>query len=152
MAGTKKTDFCYPLNILFSSNHNIHKSSSGLCFWASDPLVERFLWNLSINGSEAQKQRPCEFLWTLRFDEKIASFLTYVVQCTLCTLWHVVAPLRQLLRCIMDQIRCVGHTGMHLCKRSSDRKYILWGIHIHYMYLLSKNYLITDWLYIYFIS
>ena len=23
------------LNILFSSNHNIHKSSSGLCFWAS---------------------------------------------------------------------------------------------------------------------
>ena len=30
------------LDILFSSNHNIHKSSSGLCFWASDPLIERF--------------------------------------------------------------------------------------------------------------
>ena len=31
-----------PINILFSSNHNIHKSSHGLCFWASDPLIERF--------------------------------------------------------------------------------------------------------------
>ena len=31
------------LDILFSSNHNIHKSSSGHCFWASDPLIERFL-------------------------------------------------------------------------------------------------------------
>ena len=31
------------LDILFSSNHNIHKSSSGLCFWASDLLIERFL-------------------------------------------------------------------------------------------------------------
>ena len=30
------------LNILFSSNHNIHKSSCGLCFWASDPLIDRF--------------------------------------------------------------------------------------------------------------
>ena len=30
------------LDILFSSNHNIHKSSSGHCFWASDPLIDRF--------------------------------------------------------------------------------------------------------------
>ena len=30
------------LNILFSSNHNILKSSLGLCFWASDPLINRF--------------------------------------------------------------------------------------------------------------
>ena len=30
------------VDILFSSNHNMHKSSSGLCFWASDPLIERF--------------------------------------------------------------------------------------------------------------
>ena len=27
------------LDILFSSNHNIHKSSCGLCFWASDALI-----------------------------------------------------------------------------------------------------------------
>ena len=30
------------LDILFSSNHNIHKSSSGHCFWVSDPLIDRF--------------------------------------------------------------------------------------------------------------
>ena len=32
----------YIIDILFASNHNIHKSSCGLCFWASDPLIERF--------------------------------------------------------------------------------------------------------------
>ena len=31
-----------PVDILFPSNHNIHKSSYDLCFWASDPLLERF--------------------------------------------------------------------------------------------------------------
>ena len=30
------------LDIFFSSNHNIHKSLSGLCFWASDSLIEIF--------------------------------------------------------------------------------------------------------------
>ena len=30
------------LDVLFPSNHNIHKSSCGLYFWASDPLIERF--------------------------------------------------------------------------------------------------------------
>ena len=35
--------YTYTIRYIFSSNHNIHKSSSGLCFWASDPLIERFL-------------------------------------------------------------------------------------------------------------
>ena len=30
------------LDILFSSNHNINKSSCGLCFWASDSWINRF--------------------------------------------------------------------------------------------------------------
>ena len=30
------------VDILFPSNHNINKSSYGLCFWAPDPLIERF--------------------------------------------------------------------------------------------------------------
>ena len=30
------------LDLLFSSNHSIHKSSCGLCFWDSDPFIERF--------------------------------------------------------------------------------------------------------------
>ena len=50
------------LDILFSSNHNIHKSSYGLCFWASDPFIDTFYYNLSIKGSEAQNQRPHELL------------------------------------------------------------------------------------------
>ena len=40
------------LDIFFSSNRNIHKSSYGLCFWASDPLIDRFYLDLSIKGSE----------------------------------------------------------------------------------------------------
>ena len=50
------------LDILFPSNHNIHKSLCGLCFWASDPVIDRFFKNISIKGSEAQKQRPHELL------------------------------------------------------------------------------------------
>ena len=32
----------YTLDIPFLSNHNIHKSLISLCFWASDPLIQRF--------------------------------------------------------------------------------------------------------------
>ena len=55
----KKTDNGYFLkqSATFSSNHNVHKSSCDLGFWASDPLIERFQQNLSIKGAEAQKQR-----------------------------------------------------------------------------------------------
>ena len=30
------------LDILFLSNQNIHKSSFGFCFWASEPIIARF--------------------------------------------------------------------------------------------------------------
>ena len=30
------------LDILFSSNRNVHKSLCSLCLWASDPLIDRF--------------------------------------------------------------------------------------------------------------
>ena len=55
----------------FSSNHNLHKCSCGLCFMASDPLIDRFSKTLLIKGFEVQKQRPNELLWMLRFDEKV---------------------------------------------------------------------------------
>ena len=42
-----KTDMC-KLDILFSSNHNIHKSWYGLCLLASDPLIDRFYLRLRI--------------------------------------------------------------------------------------------------------
>ena len=44
-------------------------------FWASDPLIDEFYKNLSIEGSEAQNQRPHELLWMLWFDEKSISNL-----------------------------------------------------------------------------
>ena len=53
------------LDVLFSSNSNIHKSLSGHCFWASDPLIERFKLNPSIKGSETQKQWPDKLLYML---------------------------------------------------------------------------------------
>ena len=37
-----RTQICKNIRYTFSSNHNIHKSSCGLCFWASDPLINRF--------------------------------------------------------------------------------------------------------------
>ena len=62
----------------FSSNHNIHKGLYGLCCWASDPLIETFYKNLSIKGSEAQKQRPDKLLWMLWFDKKSIFNLVYL--------------------------------------------------------------------------
>ena len=50
------------IDIFFSSNHNIHKSSSGLYFWDSDPLINRIYKKLSTKGSEAQRQRSHELL------------------------------------------------------------------------------------------
>ena len=35
------TQYIY-YNILYSSNHNVHKNSYGLYFWASDTLIYRF--------------------------------------------------------------------------------------------------------------
>ena len=42
VSGYKKAIELPILDILFPSNHNIHKSLCGHCFWASDPLIERF--------------------------------------------------------------------------------------------------------------
>ena len=53
------------LDILFPSNHNIHKSLHGLFWGASDPLIERFYKNLSIKGPEAQKQSLHQLLLML---------------------------------------------------------------------------------------
>ena len=38
------------LDILFLSNHNIHKSLCGLCFWASDHLIDRSYWIFQLRG------------------------------------------------------------------------------------------------------
>ena len=66
----------YMLDILFTSNHNVHKSLCGLCFWTSDPSFDGFYQNLSIKGSEAQKQRP-NFYGCCDLTKKI--YLVYVL-------------------------------------------------------------------------
>ena len=43
----------------FSSNRNIHKSSCGLCFWAPDPLINRFYYWL--NGLEPKNKGHTNF-------------------------------------------------------------------------------------------
>ena len=50
----------------FWSNHNIHKSSCCLCFWAPDPLIDRVYKNLW----RYEKQRPHELIGMLWFNKK----------------------------------------------------------------------------------
>ena len=64
------------LDILFSLNCNIHKSSHGLSFWASNPLIDKFYLDLSIKGSDAQKQRPHELYECCDLTEKV--YLRYI--------------------------------------------------------------------------
>ena len=73
MIAMRKLDIHTWIEYTFSSNCNINKGLCGLCFWASDPLIDRFYKNLSIKESEAQKQRWHELLWMLWFDEKSIS-------------------------------------------------------------------------------
>ena len=42
MVNKTTTNLLRYIRYTFLSNHNIHKSSCGLCLWASDPLIERF--------------------------------------------------------------------------------------------------------------
>ena len=71
----KKTDNGYFLkqSATFLSNHNVHKSSCDLGFWASDPLIGIFLKNLLIKGSEAQKQRAKQTLMNIVIWQKCIS-------------------------------------------------------------------------------
>ena len=48
--------------------------------FVSDPLIDKFYKNLSIKGSEAQKQRPYELLWMLWFDRKSISNVLVAIQ------------------------------------------------------------------------
>ena len=48
IAFTHNSLYVFYLDIFFSSNQNIHKSSWGLCFWTSDPLIDRSFMNVVI--------------------------------------------------------------------------------------------------------
>ena len=42
MIAMRKLDIHTWIEYTFSSNCNINKGLCGLCFWASDPLIDRF--------------------------------------------------------------------------------------------------------------
>ena len=64
--GSFKNDNIH-IRYTFSSIYNVHKYSCGLWVCAPDPLINRFYYNLSIKGYEAQKQRPHKLLRTFDF-------------------------------------------------------------------------------------
>ena len=51
----------YILDILFSSNHNIHKSSCDLCFLASDPFIEIFSKKFQLMDLEPKNKGHANF-------------------------------------------------------------------------------------------
>ena len=66
----------------FSSNHNVHKSSCGLYFWAPDLWIYRFAYNLLIKGSKAQKLKTSIWMWG--FDKKVYLLLSTCISMTGC--------------------------------------------------------------------
>ena len=59
------------LDILFSPNHNIHKSLCDLYFWASDPLIYRFYLNLSIKGLKPKNKGRTKFYESCDLTKKV---------------------------------------------------------------------------------
>ena len=59
------------LDILFSSNRNIHKSSCDLCFWASDPLIKRFCKIYQLKGLKPKNKVHTNFYECCGLTEKV---------------------------------------------------------------------------------
>ena len=73
------------LDILFWLDHNIHKSSCGLCYWTPDSLIDRSYQNPSMKRSGAKKQRPHELLWMLSLGKKTISNSKYLCIWSFCS-------------------------------------------------------------------
>ena len=65
------------LDLLFSSNHNNNKSWCGLCFWASDPLIESLYYYLSINGTKPKSKGLMNFYKCCDLTKKVYLVLAY---------------------------------------------------------------------------
>ena len=68
------------VDILFPPNHNIHKSSCGLCYWASDLLIERFYKNLSIKGLKPKNKGHTNFYECCDLTKKVYLILVYHIE------------------------------------------------------------------------
>ena len=55
----------------FSSNHNIHKSTCGLCFWASDPYLIDFGRIYQLKGLEPKNKGQTNFYECCDLTEKV---------------------------------------------------------------------------------
>ena len=74
--------FMASLDILFSSNHNIHKSSYGLCFWASDNLMIDFTKIFQLKGLKLKDKGHTNFYECCNLTKKVYLLYKYLdVKC-----------------------------------------------------------------------
>ena len=76
MKRRKAGEFPFPfvlctVDILFSSNRNIHKCSYGLCFWASDPLIENSNKIFQSKGLKPKYKGQTNFYECCDFTKKV---------------------------------------------------------------------------------
>ena len=145
----------YVLDILFSSNPNIHKSSCGLCFWASDPLIDRFYWSISIKGSEVQKQWPDKLLWMLWFDEKsISNVHSLMCSTTMCgrisqffALKKCISPSSWkswLIALLGMQIMRIEFIQCHHGKKKTQQKKYNFGVYFYEVFFCWRKNILID--------
>ena len=78
------------LDILFSSNHNIHKSSCGLCFWASDPLLIDFTKIFQLKCQKSKNNGQTNFYECCDLTKKV--YLKYILRCVLHSIvYHILS-------------------------------------------------------------
>ena len=64
----------------FSSNHNIHKSSCGMCFWASNPLI--LLKSCQLKWLKHKNQGHMNFYECFYLTKKYTTYLS-ITYCTI---------------------------------------------------------------------
>ena len=126
----------YSLDVLVLSNHNIHKSLCSYCFWASDPLIDRFYWNLSIKGSEAPKQKPHKLLWILNL-EFVNIYFTYSNDSPTKTLWYT----NDLYLLAVEKCSCLPKSHYHLAILNRNAREPLLAISAFTWKIKPKNFL-----------
>ena len=75
------------LEILFSSNHNIHKSLRGLCFWASDPLIDSLLKFFQLKDLKPKNKGHANFYECCDLMEKV--YLEFLLTKKRLTYWFL---------------------------------------------------------------
>ena len=69
----------YTIDILFSSNHNIHKSSCSLRYWASDPWLKIFIKIYRLKGLKPKNKDHMNFYECCDLTKKVYLIYMYLV-------------------------------------------------------------------------